>query len=77
MADIEQLKKELEGIEQFLQDNPGSPMTASMLSRKTEISAQLTGAIAQGQDSQAVGQNGIGVKGSIGGDIVPCAGINR
>jgi len=43
MADIEQLKKELESIEQFLRDNPGSPMTASMLARKTEISAQLTG----------------------------------
>lgn len=66
MADIEQLKKELEEIKKELAAlQEGSLARKMMLGRKAEIEAQLigSGAIAQGDGATAIGQDGIGIRG--------------
>jgi formylglycine-generating enzyme required for sulfatase activity len=73
MADVKQLKKELEEIKQALAAlTQGSTAHKIMSERKSEIEAQLSGsgAIAQGEHAKAAGAKSVMVDGSVGGDVV-------
>lgn len=73
MPTDEQLRQKLAEIEQELAAlKPGSRAYQALLSEKAGLAAQLSGAgaLAQGQDSFAVGAGGVGVKGGVTGDVV-------
>ena len=73
MTDIEQLKAKLEEIQRELETlKAGSWAYKALAEQKAEIESMLigSGAIAQGNDSQAVGQDGIGVGGDLSGILV-------
>ncbi len=73
MTDIEQLKAKLEEIQRELETlKAGSWAYKALAEQKAEIESMLigSGAIAQGNDSQTVGQDGIGVGGDLSGILV-------
>ena len=72
MTEIETLKKELEEIRAELETlAPDSHAYRKLDEERVELEARLVGngAIAQGQDTLAVGVNGIGIRGDVQGNL--------
>jgi formylglycine-generating enzyme required for sulfatase activity/energy-coupling factor transporter ATP-binding protein EcfA2 len=69
MTDVGRLKQELEEIEQeLLTAKEGSLARKLLLERRAELIG--SGAIAQGENSKAVGEKGVMAEGSVGGNVV-------
>ena len=72
MTEIENLEKELAEIRAELETlAPDSRAYRKLDEERAELEARLVGdgAIAQGQDTLAVGVNGIGIRGDVGGNL--------